>query len=268
MRRFVKHARVAWQGAVHEATEDDGRLRLLDGRFPDPEEVVWLPPLAPTRVPRTIFALGLNYADHATELAFTPPKQPLVFLKGVNTLVGHRAVTARPAGVDYMHYECELVVVIGKTARNVARVDALDVVAGYTVANDYAIRDYLENYYRPNFRVKSRDACTPIGPWLVERDVIDNPMRLALSTHVNGQKTQSGNTCDMIFDIGYLIEYLSRFMTLSPGDLILTGTPEGLVDVRANDEVVCSIEGIGTLTNHIVEAPLGVSPEERGNQHD
>jgi 5-oxopent-3-ene-1,2,5-tricarboxylate decarboxylase/2-hydroxyhepta-2,4-diene-1,7-dioate isomerase len=268
--RGQKRARIGWQGAVHEAFEDEGRLRLYDGRFPDPAACTWLPPLACTPVPRTIFALGLNYADHASELAFQPPQEPLVFLKGVNSLIGHKAKTRRPAGVTHMHYECELGVVIGQTARQISRDDALTVVAGYTVANDYAIRDYLENYYRPNLRVKSRDTCTPIGPWLVDREAIADPMSLALSTCVNGKTTQSGNTRDMIFDIGFLIEYLSAFMTLSPGDLILTGTPQGLADVRGGDEVVCAIEGIGELVNHIEEDEhaTGFELEAGRHQHD
>jgi 5-oxopent-3-ene-1,2,5-tricarboxylate decarboxylase/2-hydroxyhepta-2,4-diene-1,7-dioate isomerase len=110
-----------------------------------------------------IFALGLNYSDHAKELAFKAPSEPLIFLKGPNTLCGDRSFTRRPPDVTYMHYECELVVLIGKKARRVKRENAYDYVAGYQVANDYAIRDYLENYYRPNFRVKSRDNSTPIG---------------------------------------------------------------------------------------------------------
>jgi 5-oxopent-3-ene-1,2,5-tricarboxylate decarboxylase/2-hydroxyhepta-2,4-diene-1,7-dioate isomerase len=164
----MKHARIAYDGAIHRVTAvpgDDTRVQLADGRVLHETEVVWLPPVEP----RTIFALGLSYADHAKELAFKAPEEPLAFLKGPNTLIGHRAHTVRPAGVAFMHYECELVVVIGKTAHNVPRERAYDYVAGYTVANDYAIRDYLENYYRPNLRVKSRDTCTPIGPWLVDR---------------------------------------------------------------------------------------------------
>jgi 5-oxopent-3-ene-1,2,5-tricarboxylate decarboxylase/2-hydroxyhepta-2,4-diene-1,7-dioate isomerase len=151
-----------------------------------------------------------------------------------------------------MHYECELAVVIGKAARRVKRDDAYGYVAGYTVANDYAIRDYLENYYRPNFRVKSRDGATPLGPWLVDAADVPDPMNLRLRTLVNGAVTQEGSTRDMIFDIPALIEYLSGFMTLLPGDLILTGTPEGLADVKAGDEVVTEIEGIGSLKNTIV----------------
>jgi 5-oxopent-3-ene-1,2,5-tricarboxylate decarboxylase/2-hydroxyhepta-2,4-diene-1,7-dioate isomerase len=244
----MKTARVACAGAIHNAQEQNGWVRLPDGRLLGEEDVVWLPPIQPG----TIFALGLNYADHAKELAFKAPDEPLVFLKGPQSLCGHRGQTRRPRGVTYMHYECELAVVIGKTARKVAKSKAYDYVAGYTVANDYAIRDYLENYYRPNFRVKSRDFSTPLGPWLVDAADVADPMNLPLRTIVNGRVTQEGNTRDMIFDIPALIEYLSAFMTLASGDIILTGTPEGLTGVNVGDEVVTEVEGVGSLKNTIV----------------
>jgi 5-oxopent-3-ene-1,2,5-tricarboxylate decarboxylase/2-hydroxyhepta-2,4-diene-1,7-dioate isomerase len=157
----LKQARVAFAGAIHTAEPhgiDGGRagLRLADGRIVAEEDVVWLPPIEPG----TIIALGLNYADHAKELAFGSQEEPLVFLKGPGTLLGHRGVTRRPTGVKFMHYECELAVVIGRTARYVHRDNALQHVGGYCVANDYAIRDYLENWYRPNLRVKNRDGAT------------------------------------------------------------------------------------------------------------
>jgi 5-oxopent-3-ene-1,2,5-tricarboxylate decarboxylase / 2-hydroxyhepta-2,4-diene-1,7-dioate isomerase len=245
----MKHARIRFEGAVQDATERDGQLLLSDGRLVAFDAVQWLPPLAPTPRPRTILALGLNYADHAKELAFKAPEEPLVFLKGERALTGHRQFTQRPEGVTFMHYECELAVVVGKTARNVKRDDAYDFIAGYTVANDYAIRDYLENWYRPNLRVKNRDATTPIGPWLVDRADIADPMALALKTTVNGKTTQEGHTKDMIFDVPFLIAYFSGFMTLQPGDLILTGTPDGVVDCQAGDVVVTEIEGLGALVN-------------------
>lgn len=247
----MKHARVMFEGRTFDATERDGQLLLADGRSVPPQAVLWLPPLKPTVRPRTILALGLNYADHAKELAFKAPDEPLVFIKSEGTLIGHRQHTRRPADVQFMHYECELAVVIGKTARRVRRDDAYDFVAGYTVANDYAIRDYLENWYRPNLRVKNRDTCTPIGPWRVDAADIADPMNLALQTTVNGQLTQSGHTRDMIFGVPFLVEYFSAFMTLNPGDLILTGTPDGVVDCRHGDVVVTSIEGVGNLVNTI-----------------
>lgn len=248
----MKHARVIYQGVTHGAVEKDGwQLLLDDGRVVAPDAVTWLPPVKPLERPRTILALGLNYADHAKELAFKAPEEPLVFLKGERALNGHRQFTRRPAGVQFMHYECELAVVIGRTAKKVRRGDAYDFIAGYTVANDYAIRDYLENWYRPNLRVKNRDGATPLGPWLVDRGDVPDPMALALQTTVNGQVTQKGNTKDMIFDVPFLVEYFSSFMTLSPGDLILTGTPDGVVDCQPGDVVVTEIEGVGALMNTI-----------------
>ncbi|GAB3764599.1 fumarylacetoacetate hydrolase family protein [Ramlibacter monticola] len=247
----MKRARVMHQGVLHNATERDGQLLLEDGQRVWQDQVTWLPPLPPTDQPRTILALGLNYADHAKELAFQAPEEPLVFLKGERALTGHRQSTRRPADVQFMHYECELAVVVGRKARKVKRDDAYDFVAGYTVANDYAIRDYLENWYRPNLRVKNRDGATPVGPWLVDRADVADPMALALRTTVNGHVTQQGNTKDMIFDIPWLIEYFSGFMTLNPGDLILTGTPDGVVDCKVGDVVVTEIEGVGALMNTI-----------------
>jgi 5-oxopent-3-ene-1,2,5-tricarboxylate decarboxylase/2-hydroxyhepta-2,4-diene-1,7-dioate isomerase len=249
----MKRARVIHQGVLHNATERDGQLLLEDGQRVWQDQVTWLPPLAPLERPRTILALGLNYADHAKELAFKAPDEPLVFLKGERALNGHRQSTRRPAGVEFMHYECELAVVIGRTARRVKRDDAYDFIAGYTVANDYAIRDYLENWYRPNLRVKNRDGATPLGPWLVDRADVADPMALALKTSVNGEPTQQGNTKDMIFDVPTLVEYFSGFMTLQPGDLILTGTPDGVVDCKVGDVVVTEIEGIGALMNTITD---------------
>ncbi|MCA0983223.1 fumarylacetoacetate hydrolase family protein [Halobacillus yeomjeoni] len=244
----MKTARVAYQGHVHYAKITDKGLELENGKSVQEDEVVWLPPVEP----HTCFALGLNYKDHASELSFEAPEEPLIFLKGSNTFTGHRGFTKRPADVTNMHYECELAVIIGKKAENVSKEDAWDYVAGYTIANDYAFRDYLENYYRPNLRVKNRDDSTPLGPWFVSRDDIDNPMNLTLRTYINGEIVQEGSTKDMIFDIPTLIEYLSDFMTLQPNDVILTGTPKGTVDTKVGDEVVTEIEGLGRLKNTVI----------------
>ncbi|WP_038218363.1 MULTISPECIES: fumarylacetoacetate hydrolase family protein [Xenophilus] len=244
----MRRAKVAYAGGIHEATPHGDSLRLSDGRVIAEDAVVWLPPFEVG----TIIALGLNYADHAKELSFGAQEEPLVFLKGPGSVIGHRGQTRRPADATFMHYECELAVVIGKPARKVARRDAMAHVAGYTVANDYAIRDYLENWYRPNLRVKNRDGGTVLGPWFVDAADVGDTVHLPLRTLVNGKLAQEGNTRDFVFDIPYLIEYLSSFMTLSPGDVILTGTPEGVVDVQPGDEVICEIDGIGRLVNTIV----------------
>lgn len=248
----MMRARVAYAGAVHTAFEHEQGVRLADGRIVPEDAVVWLPPFDVG----TIIALGLNYADHvkelSKELSITSRDEPLVFLKGPGAVIGHRGQTRRPEGVSFMHYECELAVVIGRTAKRVKAADAMQHVAGYTVCNDYAIRDYLENWYRPNLRVKNRDAATVLGPWFVEASDVPDPNGLVLNTYVNGQRTQHGTTRDFVNDIPTLIEYLSEFMTLQAGDVILTGTPEGVVNVNVGDEVVTEIEGIGRLTNTIV----------------
>ncbi|WP_081704429.1 fumarylacetoacetate hydrolase family protein [Geobacillus thermoleovorans] len=246
---MMRRARVAWNGIVTEAEPlDDGRLRLPDGTIVGELEVMWLPPVEPG----VIVAIGLNYAEHAGELSFVAPKEPLLFFKGKNTLIGHRGRTVRPKGVNMMHYECELAVVIGRPASRVKAERAYDYIFGYTIANDYAVRDYLENYYRPNFRVKNRDRTTPLGPWIVSHEEVGDPMALRLRTYVNGAVVQEGYTGDMIFSIPYLLEYITEFMTLAPGDVILTGTPKGAVNVQPGDEVVAEIERIGRLINYIV----------------
>jgi len=243
----MMRGRVAYAGAIHEAYPHAQGVQLADGRVCREDQVVWL---APVEV-GTMFALGLNYAEHAKELQFSKQEEPLVFLKGPGTVLGHRGFTRRPADVTFMHYECELAVVIGRTARNVQRDNAMEHVAGYMIANDYAIRDYLENYYRPNLRVKNRDGATVLGPWFVDAADIHDVTQLELRTFVNGTLRQRGNTRDLVTDIPALIEYLSGFMTLAPGDVILTGTPEGVVNVNAGDEVVCEIDGLGRLVNTI-----------------
>ncbi|SFM80638.1 fumarylacetoacetate hydrolase family protein [Marinobacter pelagius] len=250
----MRHARIIFDGRELDIDIDaNDRITTSDGQRLgvdlDSEEITWLPPV---KEPGTIFALGLNYADHATELAFEPPKEPLVFIKHANTLTGHKQVSYRPDNIDFQHYECELVAVIGKAGKNIKREDAMDYVAGYTVCNDFAIRDYLENYYRPNLRVKSRDSLLPMGPWIVDREDVADVNNLRLTTEVNGKITQDGSTKDMIFDIPFLVEYLSKIMTLNPGDMIATGTPHGVVDMQPGDTVVCTIENICSLETRIV----------------
>jgi len=248
----MKTARVAYGGGLHAAHPHAVGVQLADGRVLAEDAVVWLPPFDVG----TFIALGLNYADHVKELSkeltVTAKDEPLVFLKGPGALIGHRGFTRRPAGAKFMHYECELAVVIGKTAKKVKRDEAMAHVAGYTVCNDYAIRDYLENWYRPNLRVKNRDSCTVLGPWFVDAADVPDPHALSLRTYVNGHVTQQGCTADLINDIPALIEYLSEFMTLRAGDVILTGTPDGVVNVNEGDEVITEIDGIGRLINTIV----------------
>jgi len=244
----VKRGRVEYHGRIHSVTVgSDGSLETDSGVAIPEADAVWLPP------PHgTILALGLNYADHASELDFIPPEEPLIFIKSPSSLTGHKQPCCRPDDATYMHYEAELVAVIGTTARRVSREHAMHHVGGYTVCNDFAVRDYLENYYRPNLRVKCRDSLTPLGPYIIDADDVEDPTDLAIRTFVNGELRQEGSTRDMVFDIPYLIEYLSTFMTLEPGDMISTGTPKGLSDVVPGDEIICEVEKVGRLQNYIV----------------
>ena len=179
------------------------------------------------------------------ELAFSAQTSRW-FLKGPGSVVGHRGRTRRSADATFITTSergCGKPAGRRAAPRRFARRRLL-------VANDYAIR-HLENWYRPNLRVKNRDGGTVLGPWLVDAADIGSPPQLDLRTFVNGRLAQQGNTRDLIFDVPFLIEYLSAFMTLSPGDVILTGTPEGVSNVAVGDEVVCEIEGIGRLVNSI-----------------
>lgn len=255
-------ARVVWGGAIHEAVPHADGLRLAHGRVLGEHEVQWLPPLEVG----TVIALGLNYADHlkelSKELTVGERDAPLVFLKSAGAVIGHRGFTHRPDAAAFMHYECELAVVIGRPARGVRRENALHHVAGYTVCNDYALRDALENWYRPNFAAKNRDGATVLGPWLVPVESVPDPQALALRTWVNGQVVQKGHTADMVHRVDELIAYLSGFMTLMPGDVILTGTPQGVINVKAGDEVVCEIDGVGRLVNTLLgDADFGIAPD-------
>ncbi|WP_386692182.1 MULTISPECIES: fumarylacetoacetate hydrolase family protein [unclassified Lonepinella] len=244
---MAKYARVFYQNQIHSVEVLNNGLLNTDHQWIPADAVTWLPPAC-----GVMYALGLNYADHASELDFKPPEKPLVFIKTPHTYTGHKNISWRPDNIEYMHYECELVAVIGKTAKNIKAQNAMDYVAGYTLCNDYAVRDYLENYYRPNLRVKNRMGCTPVGPWIVDKKDVADPMNLNLKTWVNGELRQEGNTKDMIFDIAYLIEYLSHIHPLQAGDMIATGTPKGLSDVKVGDCVEIEIEHIGKLTNYIV----------------
>lgn len=238
---------------VVEGDGADQRVTLSNGHSVPAESVQWLPPVTPGAA---IFALGLNYSEHRAELGFAiEAAPPLVFMKGHNAFVGHQGAKPRPTDANQMHPECELVAVIGKPARRVTAAAALEYVSAYTIANDYAVREYLENYYRPNARVKNRDATTPIGPWLVGAADIGDPQKLRLTTKINGAIVQEGTTADMILSVAELIEYLSGIMTLNPGDMILTGTPAGVAFVAPGDQVVCEIENIGRLSNRLEAGP-------------
>lgn len=226
--------------------EDD---HLLDeaGRLHHPEEVIWLPPVSPSKV----IGLALTYADHAEELGVTPPEQLAVFFKPPSSLIGHRVPVVYPRGARYMHYEVELAVVIGRQCRRVRPENAYDVIRGYTVANDVTVRDYLVDFYRPPVKAKGWDTFGPLGPYLAEEE-IDDPHHLELRAFVNGEMRQHGNTLALAYSIPEMIAMLTEFMTLEVDDVILTGTPKGISAVHPGDIMRMEIDGLGALENPVV----------------
>ncbi len=244
----MRRARVLHRGRLVEAVlAEPGLLRGADGRaYPEPE-VEFLPPVAPTKV----IALALNYADHARELELPEPGEPALFFKSPNTWIGHRRPVVYPPGARYVHYEVELAVAVGRRCRRVAAERAMDVVGGYTIANDLVVRDYVTDLFRPPLRGKCWDTFCPLGPYLVE-DEIEDPGCLELRAYVNGELRQRGNTRDLVRTIPEIIEYLTFFMTLEPGDLILTGTPRGVSHVHPGDRMWLEVEGLGALENPVI----------------
>ncbi len=202
--------------------------------------------------PGTVLGLALNYADHATEMDVELPTEPIPFVKPRNALLPHRQAVRYPAGTEYMHYEAELAVVIGRRGRRVKAADAMELVAGYTVANDVTIRDFVGNFYRPPLRAKCWDTFGPLGPYLVSADEIGDPYSLGIRTYVNGELRQDGNTRDFMHTIPELIEWFTSFMTLEPNDVILTGTPKGISHVYPGDVMRVEIDGVGSLENPVV----------------
>ena len=225
----------------------DGLLYDAAGEAHDPEQVQFLLPLKPGKV----IALALNYADHVAELGFKAPEEPVMFLKPNTSLLPHGGTVIYPRGAKFMHYEVELGIVIGRDARRVKAKDAGDYVGGYTIANDLVVRDYVSNYYRPPMRAKGWDTFGPMGPYLVSADEVPDPYDLGLRAYVNGELRQEGSTKDMILKAPELIEFMSRFMTLEAGDVILTGTPKGVSHVHPGDVMRMEIDGLGALQNPV-----------------
>ncbi|HEX5899309.1 MAG TPA: fumarylacetoacetate hydrolase family protein [Solirubrobacteraceae bacterium] len=213
-------------------------------------------PLSITR-PGKIVCVGLNYHDHAEEGGAELPKAPLLFAKWSNTLIGHGDPIVLPAESEQVDYEAELGVVIGTTAKHVSERDALDVVQGFICVNDVSARDlqFADGQWT---RGKSPDSFCPVGPRLVPREEIDDPQALAIRCVLNGETMQDSSTSQMIFSVAEIIAYVTRVITLEPGDLIATGTPAGVgvfrdpkVLLKDGDEVSVEIEGLGTLTNPV-----------------
>lgn len=245
--------------------EDPGRARLLEGDLfgsyavTDKTEEIgqYLPPLAPVN----IFALGFNYGKHAEESEVSYPENPVLFIKATTSLTGHESPIVLPkAGPDEVDYEAELAIVIGKAGKNIPVDRALDHVFGYTCANDVSSRDWQFHRQKNQWtRGKSFDTFCPLGPYLVTRDALENPNDLRIRSLLNGAVMQDSRTSDMFFTVEEIVSDLSQSMTLVPGTVILTGTPEGVgfarvppVFLRAGDRITVEIEGLGVLSNPVV----------------
>ncbi len=250
-------------------TGDDPRFGLVEG---DPgEEVLHVvvgdplyAPLQPTGervaladarllapvIPRSkVVGIGRNYADHAREMGNELPTQPMVFLTPNTAVVGPGDPVVLPEGSAEVHYEGELAVVVGRVCKDVPRERVPEVVLGYTCANDVTARDWQRGDGQWA-RAKGFDTSCPLGPWIVPDLDVDD---LALTTRLDGRVVQDGRTSDMVFDVPDLVSYVSRAFTLLPGDVILTGTPAGVGRLAAGQRVEVEVEGIGTLSNPVVE---------------
>ncbi|MGD0673870.1 MAG: fumarylacetoacetate hydrolase family protein [Polyangiaceae bacterium] len=253
-------------GRVHYGSQSfDGAIVRIDGdvfgRYFVTSALAEVAKLLAPIAPSGIFGIGLNYRKHAEETKAKIPDHPILFMKGINATQhpGDPIVIPRHLPSDEVDYECELAVVIGRTAKNVSRERAFDHVLGYTCANDVSARDWQIRRGGGQWcRGKTFDTFAPIGPCLVTPDEITNPNALRIATVLNEERVQDWTTADMIFDVPQLIEFLSASTTLLPGTVILTGTPHGVGMaqtpprwLKAGDVVTVEIEGIGRLTNPV-----------------
>jgi len=244
----MKLARFVKNGTVHTGRLDGGML-VPHGAdtFERPyalDEVRFLPPCAPTKV----VAVGLNYRDHAEEMKIALPEEPLLFLKPASSVIAHGEGIVIPPQSARVDYEAELAIVIGKTAKNVARSDAKDYILGYTCLNDVTARD-LQSKDGQWTRAKGFDTFCPLGPWIVT-DL--DPSDAAIGLYLNGEPKQQSRTSNLIFDCARLVEFISAIMTLMPGDVIATGTSSGIGPMKVGDTVEVRIDGIGSLENRVV----------------
>lgn len=246
-----------------EALSDDTLARL---RALDPATLPRVPGTPRLGVPvagvRQLLAIGLNYRQHAAEAGMAVPNEPVIFFKAITSLSGPDDDVVLPEHSEMTDWEIELAVVIGRTARRVAEADALDHVAGYTIANDVSERDWQAQRGGSWSKGKSFDTFCPLGPWLVTRDEIADPQALAMTLTVDGEVRQRSSTADMIFNVRQLIAYCSRFMTLLPGDVVITGTPQGVGlgmkpprFLRAGERMQLTIEGLGQQTQRVQPTP-------------
>lgn len=259
----MKILRFEYEGSIFWGVLDSGEIRFVEGDiFGDfkmtdskiePEEVSLKAPV----IPPNIIAVGLNYRQHAQESGMDFPEEPVLFLKATSAVIASGEDIVLPQmAPDEVDFEAELAVVIGEKTRNVSVERALDCVLGYTCSNDVSARDCQIELDVQWARGKSFDTFAPLGPW-IETDL--DPDRCQIKSRVNGEVMQDSNTSDMIFSTAELVSYISRNMTLLPGTVIMTGTPEGVgfarrppVFLRSGDTVEIEIEGIGVLRNEVI----------------
>ncbi|MEJ2368004.1 MAG: fumarylacetoacetate hydrolase family protein [Acidobacteriota bacterium] len=239
------YGRVLFNGAVQEVTWlEDGKLRSLDGRVFDDSEVSFLPPCRPTK----IVCVGRNYVAHAAELGNAVPERPLLFLKPPSALLGHGGVIRRPGDSSQVEYEGEIGVVMARSCKDIGpEDDPMSLVAGFTAVNDVTARD-LQRLDVQFTRAKSFDTFCPVGPFINDRIGLE---ALEVQTFHNNRRVQSGRSSEMAFSIPDLIRYISRVMTLNPGDLIATGTPAGVGALSPGD--VVAVEAAGVRLENRVE---------------
>ncbi|MDD5474936.1 MAG: fumarylacetoacetate hydrolase family protein [Syntrophales bacterium] len=254
-------------GTVHHGIQEGEkpvRARLIDGDiFSRPtitNRVVTVKRLLAPLAPTLIYAIGLNYRRHADETGASYPDRPVLFMKATTSVIGHGETILLPlAGPDEVDYEAELAIVIGKKGKNISAAEAEEYIFGYCCANDISARDWQLRKQKGQWvRAKSFDTFCPLGPAVVTRDEIDTPNDLRIRTLINGRSFQDSTTADMLFNVYEIVSDLSSSVTLLPGAVILTGTPEGVgftrtppVFLAPGDEVSIQIEGIGELTNPV-----------------
>jgi 2-keto-4-pentenoate hydratase/2-oxohepta-3-ene-1,7-dioic acid hydratase in catechol pathway len=226
-------------------------------------------PVPPDFRPSKIIGVHLSYGSRVEEYGARTPDEPSYFLKPPSTLARHGDEVARPRGCRYLNYEGEVAVVVGRRMKRIAVDDALDHVEAYTAANDFGVHDFRHADRGSMLRVKGQDGFCPLGPVFADAAEVD-PTDLTIRTYVNGSVVQEGNTGELLWPIAYMLADLSRLITLEPGDVFLSGTPANSRPVEPGDVVEVEVEGIGRLSNRIVEGkdellPVGVMPADTPN---
>jgi 5-oxopent-3-ene-1,2,5-tricarboxylate decarboxylase/2-hydroxyhepta-2,4-diene-1,7-dioate isomerase len=248
---MTDHRRILLDGNVVAVVRDGDLLRAGDGRTVPVADAQHLSPVLPTK----IVAVHLNHVSRVKEFQIGLPAAPTYFHKPVSALNSHGGAVVRPEGCKWLNYEGEVAIVIGRTARNVSPAEAGDYIAGYTVANDYGLHDFRDTDAGSMLRVKGSDTLCPLGPGLItDWDFHGKRIR----TIVNGEVRQDGSTDEMTWDMHYLVADIARTITLEPGDVLLSGTPANSRTVYPGDVVSVEVEGLGTLTNHIVSGPTAI----------